>query len=177
MTNGECLQVLGAGFEVAGLATVAWGITDTRRSFTPESPSLGQQLLSPFKKLVARFRRRKSVTITASAGMISWSGGHVRATVRMGSCEDLSAEERFKRIRDMLERHEDMLSHLDEQLESERGDRKTGDEQEGRLREETRQLLETRIREAAAGGLKLESWGVLLFGLGIVFGVVGNLIA
>jgi hypothetical protein len=177
MTHGEWLQVVGACFEVAGLGTVAWGITDTRRSFAPERPSLGQQLLSPFKKLLARFRRRKAVTVEASAAVTSAAGMHVRAVVKMGSWEGVSTEEKIERIRNMIERHEEMLAGFDDQLETERDDRKKADEQEGRFREQTRQLLETRIREAAAGGLKLETWGVLLFGLGMVFGLVGNLIA
>jgi hypothetical protein len=176
MTNGEWLQVVGAGFELAGLATVAWGITDTRRSFTPERPSLGQQLLSPFKKLLARFRRRKSVTIAAQAAVGVAMGSRMRAVVKMGSWEGLDADEKVARLRSMVERHEDMLAGVDDELETERGERRKGDEQEGRLREQTRQLLEDRIRDAAAGGLRLESWGVLLFALGIVFGLWGNLI-
>jgi hypothetical protein len=181
MTQGEWLQVVGATCEVAGLCTVAWGISNTRRSFAPDRPSVGQQLSAPFKKLaaklVARFRRRRPVIITASAGGVTWSGGSVKATVKMGSWDGLTDDERFKRIRDMIERHEEMLDRLDTQLETERNDRKKGDEQEGRSREATRQLLEGRISEAAAGGLRLEAWGVLLFAFGIVFGLWGNLIA
>jgi hypothetical protein len=176
MTFGEWLQVVGAGFELLGLGTVAWGITNTRRSFTPERPSVGQQLLSPFKRLLARFRRRKTVTITASAGGVSMSGSHLRATMKMGSWEGVSTEERLDRLRNMVEGHDDLLARFDGDLETERDDRRKGDEQEGRLREETRQLLETRIREAAAGGLRVESWGVLLFALGIGFGLAGNLL-
>jgi hypothetical protein len=176
MTLGKWMQVIGACFELAGLTTVAWGITNTRRSFTPDRPSLGQQLLSPLKKLVARFRRPKPTIITASAGMVSYSGSRVRASVKMGSWEGVSTEDRLERLRNMVERHEDLLDHLDGAIENERDDRRKGDEQEGRLREETRQLLETRIREAAAGGLRVESWGVLLFALGIVFGLWGNLL-
>src|SRR2546429_8204856 len=100
MSFGQWLQVIGAAFELAGLCTVAWGISDTRRSFTPERPSVGRQLLAPFRKLVARLRRRKPVTVTASAAGVMLSGGHVRAVVKMGSWDGLTPEERFKRIRD-----------------------------------------------------------------------------
>jgi hypothetical protein len=176
MTLGEWLQIVGATFELAGLGTVAWGITNTRRSFMPDRPSLGEQLLVPIQKFIARFRRRESTTVTAAASVMSAIGMHVRAVVKMGSWEGLTDDERFKRIRDMIERHEEMLAGFDDQLETERDDRKKGDAQEGRLREETRQLLEDRIRAAAAGGLGLEAWGVLLFALGIAFGLWGNLL-
>jgi hypothetical protein len=175
VSPGEWLQVAGAGCEIAGLGTVAWGINNTRRSFT-DKPSLGVQLVGFFRRLAARFRRHKPVTIQASASLFSMSGGHARAIVKMG-WEGISDSERLERLKNMVERHEDTLDRLDERLETERDERRKADEQEGRLRDETRQLLEARISDAAAGGLRLETLGVVLFALGIGCGLAGNLIA
>jgi len=48
--------------------------------------------------------------------------------------------------------------------------------QKRRLEEVNRELREL-IRDAAAGGLRLETIGVFLFALGIGFGLWGNLVS
>ncbi len=79
-------------------------------------------------------------------------------------------EERVKKLQTIADRHEESLDHISQQIDQERQERREGDSVEQQQRQELRKALEERISIAAAGGLSLETWGVVFFALGVVLG-------
>ncbi len=76
----------------------------------------------------------------------------------------------------MVNDHAAQLSKLDVRIDQEQQDRQRGDELAEQQRQALRNELKDLIGEAAAGGLRLETAGVILFALGIGFGAWGNLV-
>jgi hypothetical protein len=98
-----------------------------------------------------------------------------RGRVGFGSWDDVPLVERIGRLRTAIENHENVHDAFDDRLDSEENARRGADERhEERVTEVQRELSDL-IREAAAGGLRLQTIGVVLFGLGVFLGLIGNL--
>ena len=168
MNTGAWLQLIGAVLELAGIGTVAWGIAETRAKFT-DRPSLARRAWTRASRATARiFRLRRSTTVHVGAAELRAGGGIVRAraTVGFGSWDEEALEERIERLRRAIESHEKRFGDLDQRIDDEERTRREADEEhEGRVDAVERELTEL-IREAAAGGLRLETIGVSLFALG-----------
>jgi hypothetical protein len=182
MTLGRSLQVVGAILELGGLGTVAWGISDTRRRFT-DRPSIKDQsvdfLKRTAKRATARFHRKPRqivVGVGAAAGRIHFGGGHVYPTAKLADQAGTTVEERLDQIRTMVNQHAEKLTALERRIDEEADSRKEADEAADRQRRVTEEGLRKLIADAAAGGLRLETVGVLLFAAGLVIGVVGSLV-
>jgi hypothetical protein len=181
MTSGHGLQAVGAAFELFGLLTVVIGISKTRAKFT-DRPSLPERLWSGTKRLAVRvaspFGFRRDVTVhTATTSVSAFIGGKARGTVTLGPGDDVRLEERIERIRQMVNDHAERLGELDARIDHEQEDRQKADESAEEQRQALRMELKDLIGEAAAGGLRLETIGVILFAFGIVFGTWGNLVS
>jgi hypothetical protein len=170
VTLGPVLQIAGAACELAGIGTVAWGIAETRATFT-DRPSLARRAWTRVSRTAARiFRRRRPITATINAAVELNLAGSLRgrATVGFGPWDDEALEERIERLRRAIENHEKQLNDVDRRIDDEERRRREADERhESRVDEVYRELTEL-IREAAAGGLRLETIGVSLFALGVV---------
>lgn len=178
MSAGTYLQVVGAICELGGLGTVALGIADTRAQFT-DRPSLARRAWARVVGATARFRKRRDVTVHVGTAAVVLAAGSVRArgTVGFGPWGDKELEERIDRLRLAIENHEQFLTQLDRRLDDEEAARREADDRHEKAVEEARRGLLDLIREAASGGLRLQTAGVLLFGLGVVLGTWGNLVA
>jgi hypothetical protein len=176
---GPTLQIVGAACELVGIGTVAWGISETRARFT-DRPSLARRAWARASRASARiFRLRRDTTVHVGAAELRMGGGNVRAraTVGFGPWDEEALEERIERLRRAIESHEQQLGDLDSRFDDEERSRREADEQhERRVNEVERELTEL-IREAAAGGLRLETIGVSLFALGVVLQTAGSLAA
>ncbi len=181
MDAGAYLQIAAGVCEVGGVLTVAWDIAGRREQFT-HRPSLFRRARDQVRRTAAKLipRRRDAVVhvVTAGAVAMAGSGGmRVRATVGFGSWEELALEERIDRLRHASENHEHVLNEIDKRLDGEEADRRAADERlEGRVVEVHRELGE-RIELAAAGGLRLQTFGVVLLLVGIGLGTLGNVIS
>jgi hypothetical protein len=181
MTFGHGLQFVGAAFELLGLLTVVIGISKTRAKFT-DRPSLLDRLWARTKSLAvrvsARFGYRRDATVQVAAGSaFAHVGSKARGTVTLGPGHDVELEERVERIRQMVNDHTERLGELDARIDHEKEDRQKADESAEEQRQGLRAELKDLIGEAAAGGLRLETAGVILFALGIGFGTWRNLVS
>lgn len=177
MTLGPTLQVAGALLELGGIVTVAWGIAETRAKFT-DRPSLARRAWTRTSRATARlFRLRRDTTVHVGAAELRMGGGSLRArgTVGFGSWDEDALEEKIERLRRAFERHEQELGDLDRRVNDEERTRSEVDEQHERRVNEVHGELTELIREAAAGGLRLETIGVSLFALGVVLQTWGSL--
>jgi hypothetical protein len=174
---GTYLQVAGAVGELAGLATVAFGISETRASFT-DQPSLAHRARERIRRAVDRLMKRpQTVTVGTVAGSVSFGGGRVRATVGFGPWDDVQLAERIERLKHAIENHEQQLYALDKRIDEEEAARTEALRRIEQQAEEVNREMRDLIREAAAGGLRLETIGVVLFAAGVIFGTWGSLIA
>src|SRR5438128_2726879 len=82
---GHFLQLVGGIFELIGLATVALGISETRRSFT-DRPSLVGRFIGPVKAWIAHLRRKPQAIQASGIASIGVTG-RARGEIRMGSWE------------------------------------------------------------------------------------------
>jgi hypothetical protein len=172
MTAGAWWQVIGGVLEFLGLATVIVGISETRRRFT-NRPSLVARLLGPTRWLYRKlFRKGRVVELKAALDGAIGIDSSARLKVTR-NWESLSTGEAIKRIQEDINRHEDMLDKLADQMDRERAERIAADTEERSARDGLKHTLESRIADAAAGGLTLETWGAASFALGIVSTVVG----
>lgn len=174
MVLSQWLQIAGGGCELIGLGTVALGVSETRRTFT-NRPSLVAKLTAPARRLIRRFRRRKTV-VAAGASVIGVASMAARGVVKT-NWEQLSLKEKVERLQSVADRHEDMISDLGARVDKETEERQAGDSREQREREEVRRTLEQRISDAAAGGLSLETVGVAFFALGVALSTWGSVIS
>jgi hypothetical protein len=99
----------------------------------------------------------------------------VRATVGFGPWHEEELVDRIERLRLAFENHERVLSELDERFDAEESARRWADERQDRALGELRNEFTDMVRDAAAGGLRLQTFGVLLFAVGVVLGTWGNL--
>jgi hypothetical protein len=171
----DLLQLLGGLFEIGGLTFVALGIVETRRAFT-DRPGLVQSVARVVAEFVARLTRRKHVHTGEIHGSV-----HAHATasgsLRVNYGFEDSLEKRVERLQEIAQQHVDRLAEISELLESKERELRS---EIGALRDalsESERELTKRIREAAANGLTLESWGVASFILGVALTTWGGLIA
>jgi len=179
VSGGTYLQISGAAFELAGIATVAFGIANTRAKFTDNAP-LARRAWSRTARAAARlFRRKRSQTVHLGAATLHVRAGSVRArgTVGFGPWVDEELAERIERLRRAVENHNRELSELGGRLDGEEVARQEADERhEGHVDEVHRELTQL-VRDAAAGGLRLETIGVALLAVGVVLQTWGNLVS
>lgn len=72
----------GALLEMFGLATVAFGLSEVRRSFG--RPSIRQKLLAWFRQVASAFRPPKPITAQAGAVGMAMVAGKARAIISAG---------------------------------------------------------------------------------------------
>jgi len=149
---GTYLQIAGAAGELAGLVTVAFGISETRTSFTNQ-PSLAHRARERIRRAADRLMRRpQTVTVEAVAGSVSFGGGRVRATVGFGPWDDVELAERIERLKRAIENHEQLLNALGKRIDEEETARTEAVRRIEQQAEEVNRELRDLIREAAAGG-------------------------
>lgn len=174
MSSSDWWQLAGGILEVLGLFTVALGISDARSRFT-NRPSVLQKIRQFLIRIAVSLKLRKPRTVYGSATSTATLSASARGRVGFGFQGSL--DERVLRLQEIGQRHEDMISGLQGDLEDEKAEREKGDRTVVDRLTASEQRLEERISEAAAGALTLETWGVMLFVLGVAFTTYGSLIS
>jgi hypothetical protein len=179
MTWGSWLQVVGAVVELAGLATVAVGISEARRGFDPSRPSLLDKGQAAAKRLAARFRKPQpqNTIVGVGSSVLPMLSSKVRIRVNFGPWDDVSVEERLDRLKQRVEAYQDRFDQLEDQIEAEKKGREEGHQALAQRVTEVEGRLSERVKEAATGGLERETWGVMLFAFGLVLQVWGSILA
>lgn len=187
MGRGEYLQVAGAALEVVGLLLVAAGISERRRLLWPDKRNFVVAGLLKLSALTGRtwlwFRVRilgkkpPSQTISGSGIGSAESFGSARATITR-EWDRLSSDEALVLIKDAIDQHERRLEVLDEKVRGEGELRTQAIENIDKQKlPDTKKELRTLIKEASAGNLGQDAWGVGLFIAGVILNTSGNVIA
>jgi hypothetical protein len=159
--------------ELAGLVTVAVGISRTRAGFT-HRPRLDQRVVAALRRYVVGLRRHRKPTVVLAQGRgVVHARGVARGRVTVGPWDGLTDEDRFARIRDQLQNLQTQQEDANERIALERSEREAAMDRE----EKERIALETELREAvadaAAGNLRLEALGASLLAFGLVTQGIG----
>lgn len=167
------IRMAGLALELLGICTVAVGLGETRKLFG--RPSLLDESLSWFKRF-PRFRG-KDYVLNAAAGAYSLSGASVSAFATSNPAPGTSLEERVALLEASVNRAQVQIHETQRKLEEETRSRSTGLDSERHDREAADQRVQKQLEEAAAGGLYLETMGVVWLALGVFFATASNELA
>lgn len=166
--------MIGGICEFVGLATVALGISETRRAFT-DRPSIVGRALASAKRLMDRVLRKPQGQVIEGVGTL---GGVATlegdGTGLLGDWDNVEPEVRIERLKAYVNRLSEEVDELRRQVKREVAERNKADDLERQERRGLERELKELVQEAAAGGLRLETWGVVFFGIGIVLAGVGS---
>lgn len=167
------LRITGMCLELLGLGTVAYGIRETRKLFNrPRLTEIARQWIGRFPK----FKVETRIAIgTAHINLEGRATGTAIVTASLTASTPLEErvtflEKRLDQANILIQETQQMVKeefrkHTND-LETARRERELGDEKNSKL-----------IQEAAAGGLYLETMGVLWLLCGIIFATASNEIA
>lgn len=151
-----------AGLELLGLAVVALGLRDTRRTFG----------LKPFRRVFADYLSalfgRRNINIVAGTGEIRLGGMRVDATATTRLPPDATVEQRLGALETKLDNLATAVQLTRRNLELEADKRTAAIAAEAQARAAELEKVRTLIKEAVAGGLALEAAGVVWLFAGIV---------
>lgn len=111
----------------------------------------------------------------SGTGTLTFSG-RAKLTVGLAPWDDVELEERVGRLRVAFENLTVNVDALDGRLDEEATDRKQHDVDHEQRLDEVHTELTDLIRTAAAGGLRLQTLGVVLVGVGIVLATWGSIL-
>lgn len=158
------VRFAGTMLQVLGIATVAIGLSETRRLFG--RPSLPRKFLDFFRQLASAFVTPKPMTLQVPNGTIIVTG-EIAQMFRIPGPED-SLEERVSIL-------EVNLSHLRNELAVRKQEIQQGIQTvKGQIERETQerctedQRITKKIEEMAVGGLHLETVGLFWLVLGVI---------
>lgn len=163
------LRTLGGLFELAGLFTVAIGITNLRRRFSDRPPFFKAARVAA-GRIWNRIRRsKKPVTHVASVDMAAV--GTVEASGRIVPGHTLTLEDKVAWLMRMVDQLQGADDGLARRIEAEKKERTQALGREQDSRQEAINEQTEDIRTLATGDLTREFWGVVAFGFGIILQV------
>lgn len=162
-SRGEAIERMSAMLQFGGLVVVAVGIRELRREFG--FPTWWSELKSEVKETVARLTGRKQPQVVMPLpGKMEWKGFPARLRVR--PAPDATVKQRLDYFQTQIEHIQDVADTLDEHINSER-DARTAAIVAVKADIETRYSeLWGRIRNISAGGIRLESVGLIWLTVG-----------
>jgi hypothetical protein len=160
----------GAALQVGGLVTVAVGIRKLRRKYN--QPGVLAQAYGAVRDRVNRLRAKpRNIVLHAEAGDYALVGEEVEAILKAGPetpierrVEILEGEQ--ERLRERVGRDRERVTRLDDAVTRERAERTSADD-----------ALAEAHRDLAAGGLDLQTVGLVWLVAGVVLGTLPGPIA
>lgn len=157
-----------------GLATVALGISDLRRSFGLPSTTLEMRdevweaIRRTWGDLLRKLGRKPRPPNIVGVGAATLGVGTMRARARVKPGPDATLSQRVDLLERVVDGLEDRADKLEDDLEQETKERKDEAAIERRERVEQDEWLEARVRNVATGGLRLQTLGLLWLVVGVV---------
>jgi len=158
------VRYAGTFLQVFGLGTVAFGLSQVRRSFG--RPSLLSKALEWFRQIQAAFKPPKHVTVEAKAAGLSIAAGRPRVFVTAGPTTPL--DERVALLEQNLRRLQDEFDAHEERITKELRTVNEALTREHQARETEARRISTQLENFAVGGLHLEFIGVFWLVLGVL---------
>lgn len=167
------IRIAGLALELLGICTVAVGLGETRKLFG--RPTLVDVGLSWFKRF-PKFKGQDYV-LNAAAGAYSLGGASVSAFATSNPAPGTPLEKRVSILEESINRAQLQIDQAHRKLEEETRSRSTAIDSERRDREAADQKVQKLLEEAAAGGLYLETMGVVWLAIGVLLATASNELA
>ena len=121
MTLRTALLLAAALFELAGIGTVIYGISETGAKFT-EKPSVVVRFGRFVGRWVSKLRRRRSQTVALAAGGTVAMGADrsIRATRGFPNWQNMNLHDRIERLRHAVEGLNENLHRALDQIDAEK---------------------------------------------------------
>ena len=155
--------------ELMGLATVAFGIRETRSLFgRPSLPTIGRNWLARFPKF------RIDVRIHVASGAIAAGGASASAFGTSGPSPTATLEERVAILEKNVNQAHVLIHEMQRKVDREAQLRQNELNAEKREREDGDSKNKQLVEEAAAGGHYLETTGAFWLAIGITLATASN---
>lgn len=181
------IRYFGWAAEWTGLFILAHGLSETRRAFAPERLSFLEQVQGTTRSWLRTLRRRLAnlwhrlrwpgrsrpphnitLSVSDSANAVDSVGSLVLRQTLPSVVEGADLDQRVGALEGQLRQIEGRLHNTLEALQAEAASRGEGDRDERAARDEAMAHLEVRIHDLAAGGLRIEAWGLAFLVVGSV---------
>jgi acetylornithine deacetylase/succinyl-diaminopimelate desuccinylase-like protein len=167
------IRTAGGFLQIAGLLTVAVGISTVRREFglpgtlSEITTEVWGCLRATGLRLWRTFGHRSAkVLVAGSASFAVAATG--RAHVKVRSAPDATTDQRLTTLENNVDHLEDAAWKLREDLEQEVEQRKQAIATESKIREDAGRALHERLSDVAVGGIRLQTVGLVWLFLGIL---------
>jgi acetylornithine deacetylase/succinyl-diaminopimelate desuccinylase-like protein len=172
-TTEARIRTAGGFLQIAGLLTVAIGISTLRRDFglpgtlSEITAEALQWLRVTSSRLWRAFGHRSAKVLVAGADSFAVAANW-RAHVKVRSAPNATTDQRLTTLESNVDVLDAALLKLREDLDHEVEQRKQAIATESRIREDTRQTLQERLADVAVGGIRLQTVGLVLLFFGIL---------
>lgn len=163
------IRYSGLLLELAGIAAVGKGLRDTRRRFGKKS-----FLAAWWQK---RPRWRRSARVVVGSGELVVAGALVRGDVTVGTSANATLEQRIHALEKNLEALRSSFHEHRREVESKLDKNANALEEERQKRSDEDLANRKLLEEAVAGGLTLETRGIVWLIFGVIFATASDDIA
>jgi len=166
------IRITGLLLQLMGIATVAFGLRETRKLFRrPSLADIVRKWLKRFPKFTVETR------VIVGTGKLTVGGAAATAFGTVSPLPTASLEEKVAALEKGLAQCNMVIHETQRRLEEEACNRSSAIESERRERGAGDDRTQKLIEEAAAGGLHLEATGVFWLSVGVILATASNEIA
>jgi hypothetical protein len=166
------LRIAGCCLELLGLAIVAYGLRDTRKLFRQPS------LLQLWRDWLARFPTfYRHIHVVAATGTFTLGGDALTAFGSVSLSPTASLDERVIALEKNLNQTNALVQQMQKQREEDTRKQAAALDSERRARETEDEKNQRLLEEALAGGLHLETIGVVWLLIGIILSTLSTELA
>ncbi len=163
------LRISGMLLELLGLSTVAMGLHQTRKLF--QRPSLGPLFVDWIRRF-PRFRVDTRINVPTAATTVTAHAPTIHELTFTNS--SASINERVSALEKALKEVNNQIQQVQRDIQDEGRNRQSEHSAEQQQREAKERKLRTLIEESSAGGLYIETIGVLWLLVGVVLATSSN---
>jgi len=156
------IRITGLALQICGIATVAWGIRETRKLFN--HPSFLEKAIDWIKSFPSYGRKVSSGSASASLGAFT---GHARGHTFHPIDPNSSVEDRLNSITRNINIIYDRINQTEAELDAKTNSIVAAMETEKSTREQAFRETHNKIESANAGGLHISAMGAFWLFIGV----------
>ncbi|MEV6105708.1 hypothetical protein AB0M28_13470 [Streptomyces sp. NPDC051940] len=168
--------LVGGIVQLVGLALAGVGVRATRLQYGPNRLGIVGTARRLWREVLAGLGRRQQRPHNVVVGSAAFAGGGLAfgATGIVGPSPTATLEETVAFLVRQSTETQKVTADLRQRIDDERGARETAEVQLKAAIADAASTARAELAESQAGGLRLETWGLLLAALGTVLGLIGG---
>ena len=161
-TPEPVIRITGLALQLLGIATVVWGISETRESFgLPSLTSVVKAWLGRFPLL------RRTVVLSAVGSALGLAGAKARAYVTQGPGDNPTTETRLSALEKNIQLIHERISATQQEMDAELKKAADALKNEKQVRESEDQGIRTKLEATSTGGVHISAIGALWLFVGV----------